>query len=134
MIHAGTMSSGSSRTCGVVGAYWISSINSLRNTTLPSVSAMFSPILKSSNPFTFLPRERVQHETAEEIHTPCVMARHAGDVACRGMPLRFSRELGLGEKVERRTLPGGVTEAPVPGIWPKIAAFGFSLQRRTIER
>ena len=56
MIQAGTISSGSSRTCGVVGAYWISSISSLRNTTLPSVTAMFSAILKSSRPFNFSPR------------------------------------------------------------------------------
>ena len=35
MIHAGTMSIGSGWTFSVVGAYWISSISRLRNTTLP---------------------------------------------------------------------------------------------------
>ena len=39
MIQAGTMSTGSRATLGVVGAYWISSMRSLRNTTDPGVAA-----------------------------------------------------------------------------------------------
>ena len=50
MIHAGTISSGSARTVGVVGSYWISSISRLRNTTWPGVSATVSPGRKSSTP------------------------------------------------------------------------------------
>ena len=63
-------------------------------------------------------RERVQHETAEEINTPCVVARHAGDVACGGMPLRLSGHLATGQKAERRAFPAGTTEAPILGICP----------------
>jgi hypothetical protein len=43
MIHAGTISIGSGRTVSVAGAYWISSMTLLRNTTLPAVAATFSP-------------------------------------------------------------------------------------------
>ena len=39
MIQAGTISTGSAWTVRVVGAYWISSISRLRNTTLPGVTA-----------------------------------------------------------------------------------------------
>src|ERR1700739_400856 len=172
MIQAGTMSSGSSRTCGVVGAYWISSISSLRNTTVPLVSAMFSPILKCSSPFNcsarqpnkilgqqrcagneisaaYPPggfqngwvgpgkvdrRQRVQHETAEQVDAFRVMARHAGDVTGGCMPLRFSGQLSLSQEVEGRTLPAGVTEAAIAGIWFTIADRCITRRRRTIER
>ena len=50
MIHAGTMSSGSGRTCGVDGAYSISSIRRLRKTTLPGVIATLRPGAKFSAP------------------------------------------------------------------------------------
>ena len=43
MIQAGTTSTGSAWTSGVVGVYWMSSIRELRNTTLPGVAAMFLP-------------------------------------------------------------------------------------------
>ena len=43
MIHAGTMRMGSACTRGVAGEYWISSIRSLRSTTLPGVIARFLP-------------------------------------------------------------------------------------------
>ncbi len=43
MIHAGTIRMGSACTRGVVGVYWISSISSLRSTTLPGVTARFLP-------------------------------------------------------------------------------------------
>ena len=45
LIQGGMISSGRFSTVSVVGAYWISSIRSLRNTTLPGVTAMFSPTL-----------------------------------------------------------------------------------------
>ncbi len=50
MIQAGTISTGSGCTSGVVGEYWISSISSLRRTTWPSVTATFSPTRNSSVP------------------------------------------------------------------------------------
>ena len=55
MIQAGTMSTGSACTDGVVGVYWISSISSLRNTTLPGVTATFLPTSNSSVPAGTLP-------------------------------------------------------------------------------
>ena len=48
MIQAGTISTGSAPTVAVVGAYWISSISALRNTTLPGVAARSPPTVKSS--------------------------------------------------------------------------------------
>ena len=39
MIQADTISTGSAPTVAVVGAYWISSISALRNTTFPGVAA-----------------------------------------------------------------------------------------------
>ena len=50
MIHDGTISTGSGCTVRVPGAYWISSISRLRYTTLPGVTAMFSPTRNSSVP------------------------------------------------------------------------------------
>src|SRR2546423_8336075 len=47
MIQAGTISTGSGCTFSVVGVYWISSISSLRNTTLPRDVATVSPTTKS---------------------------------------------------------------------------------------
>ena len=44
------ISTGSGCTVSVVGAYWISSISSLRKITWPSVTATFSPTLNSSAP------------------------------------------------------------------------------------
>ena len=55
MIQAGTMSTGSACTEGVAGEYWISSISSLRNTTLPGVTATFLPTSNSSVPAGALP-------------------------------------------------------------------------------
>ena len=43
LIHGGLASTGTERTCGVCGAYWMSSIRSFLNTTLPGVAARFSP-------------------------------------------------------------------------------------------
>ena len=48
MIHGGTISTGSAKTVGVCGVYWISSIRRLRKTTLPGVMATSLPGL---NPF-----------------------------------------------------------------------------------
>jgi hypothetical protein len=50
MIQAGTISTGSAWTSGVVGEYWISSISSFLKMTWPSVTATFSPTRKSSVP------------------------------------------------------------------------------------
>ena len=47
MIQAGTIRMGSGYTFSVVGSYWISSISSLRNTTLPRDVATVSPTTKS---------------------------------------------------------------------------------------
>ena len=58
MIHAGVMRIGSRRTCGVLGAYWMSSINLLRKMTSPLVRAIVSPTLKLSMPFSFSPLAR----------------------------------------------------------------------------
>ena len=55
MIHAGTISTGSGRTFSVVGAYWISSIRRLRNTTLPGLTATLTPTCQASVPTGFLP-------------------------------------------------------------------------------
>src|ERR1700751_3980010 len=46
MIHAGTIRTGSGRTFGVVGAYWINSISSLRKTILPFAGATDLPTAK----------------------------------------------------------------------------------------
>ena len=46
LICGGMISSGVALTFSVVGAYWISSIISVRNTTAPGEVAIFSPILK----------------------------------------------------------------------------------------
>jgi len=62
------------------------------------------------------------------------MACHAGHIPGSGMPLRFSGQLSLSQKIERRTLPAGVTEAAIIGFWSKVATLGFTRQRRTIER
>src|SRR6266536_3251769 len=43
----GTSSSGTCRTVGVCGAYWISSNTSVRNTTAPGVAPRLSPTAKS---------------------------------------------------------------------------------------
>ena len=45
LIWGGMISSGTGQTWSVVGAYWISSIISLRNTTAPFEVARFSPTL-----------------------------------------------------------------------------------------
>ena len=50
MIHAGTISTGSGCTVAVVGAYWMSSIRLLRNTTWPGVTATSRPTTKFSAP------------------------------------------------------------------------------------
>jgi hypothetical protein len=50
MIQAGTISSGSACTSPVTGAYWISSIRRLRNTTRPGVAATSMPGRKASQP------------------------------------------------------------------------------------
>src|SRR5437868_11993156 len=47
MIQAGTIRTGSGCTFSVVGTYWISSISSLRNTTLPRDVATVFPTTKS---------------------------------------------------------------------------------------
>ena len=47
LIQGGTISSGRFSTCSVAGAYWISSMISLRNTTLPGVFAMLTPTSKA---------------------------------------------------------------------------------------
>jgi len=87
MIQAGTMSSGSSRTCDVAGAYWISSISSLRNTTLPSVSAMFSPILKTSSPFNLSPRASRTRSSASSDAPAAKLAPAVRQVASRTVGL-----------------------------------------------
>src|ERR1700751_867331 len=46
MIHAGTIRTGSGRTFGVAGAYWINSISSLRKTILPFAVATDLPTAK----------------------------------------------------------------------------------------
>ena len=46
LIQGGTISSGRFSTFSVVGAYWISCIRSFWKTTLPGVTAMFSPTLE----------------------------------------------------------------------------------------
>src|ERR1700756_5127870 len=46
MIHAGTIRTGSGQTFGVVGAYWINSISSLRKTILPFAVATDLPTAK----------------------------------------------------------------------------------------
>ena len=43
LIHGGTISSGRLNTVWVVGAYWMSSIRSLRKMTLPGVAARLTP-------------------------------------------------------------------------------------------
>ena len=50
MIQAGTISTGSRATSGVAGAYWISSIRSLRRTTAPGVAARSRPTRNASGP------------------------------------------------------------------------------------
>ncbi len=49
MIQAGTIRIGSGRTLSVVGAYWMSSMSSLRNTTLPGEVATVSPTTNSAS-------------------------------------------------------------------------------------
>ena len=56
MIHALTMSTGSACTVGVVGAYWMSSMSSLRRITLPGVVATSCPGLNASVPAGGSPR------------------------------------------------------------------------------
>ena len=77
MIQAGTISTGSAPTFGVAGAYWISSISALRNTTLPGVTARFLPTVK---PFARVRRrlrrglivQEVVHPVARRLRPPVV--------------------------------------------------------------
>ena len=55
MIHAGMMSTGSAKTVGVAGEYWINSTSSLRITTLPGVAATSRPSTNFSVPLGPLP-------------------------------------------------------------------------------
>ncbi|GJE61204.1 hypothetical protein MPOCJGCO_3325 [Methylobacterium trifolii] len=47
LIHGGTIRNGRLITVSVIGAYWISSIRSLRNTTSPGVTATSTPKVKA---------------------------------------------------------------------------------------
>jgi hypothetical protein len=47
LIIGGTITSGCSRTCSVVGRYWMSSNAGRRRTTAPGVRARFSPTAKA---------------------------------------------------------------------------------------
>ena len=55
MIHAGTSRTGSGRTLGVTGSYWMSSMRRLRKTTLPCVAARSLPTFSTSSPASGLP-------------------------------------------------------------------------------
>ena len=74
MIQAGTIRTGSARTSGVAGAYWMSSIRRLRKTTLPGVIATSWPTAKASVPAGFptrcqpLPVVPEIERAANEIH------------------------------------------------------------------
>jgi len=61
------------------------------------------------------------------------MAPHAGDIVSRGTPLCFSSQLCLCQKIERRTLPTGVTEAAIIRIWSKAVTLGFTCQKRAMD-
>ena len=62
LIQGGKISSGRFSTFSVVGVYWISCIRSFWYTTLPGVTAMFSPTLNASSVMLMrslpLPRSR----------------------------------------------------------------------------
>src|SRR6267142_3014400 len=64
MIQAGTIRTGSGWTLSVDEEYWISSISSLRNTTLPRAVATVSPTTKSRSPPGGLPADskRIQSQ------------------------------------------------------------------------
>jgi hypothetical protein len=89
MIQAGTMSTGSACTSRVVGVYWISSIRSLRSTTLPGVAARLPPTSKLSVPAGAAPSV-VRRRSSSQFSKPrsrfwpcsfCVRASNSGLLA-----------------------------------------------------
>src|SRR4051794_6383975 len=70
MIQAGTISTGSGCTLAVVGSYWINSISSLRNTTLPRDDATVSPTTKSSALTGSLPAETTRIQSLQKFCQP----------------------------------------------------------------
>ena len=94
MIQAGTISTGSACTVVVVGVYWISSISSLRNTTLPGVTASVLPTSKSSVPAGAAPlsvRPQVLDHVLEPAHQVLPL-----------LGLGQRQQLGVGRQVVRR--------------------------------
>ena len=73
MIQAGTIRTGSADTFAVVGSYWISSMRSLRNTTLPGVTRHVAADLEALGP-----DRRPAGEHAVEVLEP--VRRAAGEV------------------------------------------------------
>ena len=67
-MHGGTITSGRLHTVGVVASYWMSSMSSLRNTTLPGVTAMLRP---TSNARSSVIVMRPVRASSARLRRPC---------------------------------------------------------------